>query len=95
MKIGTWLLSMCEPLLARILLSLGFSVVTITGMGIVFNQVKTQMVTAFGGLPGAGLNLFLLAGGGIALGIITGAIATRLTITQVQNAVQIRGKSNG
>lgn len=94
MKLGTWLLAMCEPLLGRILASLGMSVVTIVGMSAVIGQLKTQFVSEMGGLPSDMLNLFLLSGGGVALGMIFGAVSTRVMLWQIQNATKILGKNS-
>lgn len=91
MKIGTWLLSMVSPLLGRILASLGFSVVTITGLTVSVNAIKSQLVTSINSLPADLLNVFLLSGGGVGLGMITGAIATKLLLWQITSATKVLG----
>ncbi|MCJ0765333.1 DUF2523 domain-containing protein [Variovorax terrae] len=91
MKLGTWLLAMLQPMIAKILISLGFSVVTITGLTAIVNNMKQQAVTAFGLLQPEMLQLFLLSGGAVGLGIILGACATKLMLWQIQNAVKILG----
>ncbi len=95
MKIGTWLLSMMQPLLARILASLGFSVVTITGFELAVGQVKDLVKSGINSMPADMLNLFLYAGGGYGLGMIFGAISTRLLLWQIQSATQILGRNPG
>lgn len=91
MKLGTWLLGLLQPALSRILATLGFSVVTITGMDALLTQLKQSMVSGLGGMGADMFNVFLLAGGGQALGIITGALTTKLLLWQVQNATRILG----
>lgn len=91
MKIGTWLLGLVQPWVAKILVALGFNVVTITGMNVAFDTIKGRFVDGVSALPVDLLNLFLLAGGGTGLGIILGAMATRLALWQVQNSVKILG----
>lgn len=91
MPIGTWLLAMMAPLTARILLTLGFSVVTIVGMDAVMTQLKAAVVTNLGAIPSAGLQLALLAGVGEALGIIFGAITTRLLLWKITSATRLLG----
>lgn len=91
MKIGTWLLSLLQPAIGRILAALGFSVVSILGMDVILTQIKTQLVSGLGGMSADMFNVFLLAGGGQALGIITGAITTKFLLWQVQNATKILG----
>lgn len=91
MKLGTWLLSLMSPLAGKLLAALGFSVITITGMEAILSQVRTQLVGGLAGMSADMFNLFLLAGGGQALGIITGALTTRLLLWQIQNATRIMG----
>ncbi len=95
MKLGTWLLSLVSPMFGRLLTALGFSVVSITGMEALLSQLKTSMVSGLGGLSADMFNLFLIGGGGQALGIITGALTTKLLLWQVQNATKILGVNPG
>jgi hypothetical protein len=82
---------MVSPLLGRALVSLGFSVVTITGVNVVMDTIKAQLVTHLQSVPAAALQLAMLGGVGTALGMIFGAIATKLAIWQIQNATKILG----
>lgn len=91
MKLGTWLLSLLQPAIGRILTALGFSVVSVVGMQAMLSQLRTQLVSGLGGLSADMFNVFLLAGGGQALGIIMGALTTRVLLWQVQNATRILG----
>lgn len=95
MKIGTWLLSLVSPFLARVLTALGFSIVTIVGMEAVIDQVKSLVTGGVNSLPSDALNIFLLAGGGKALGMILGAIATKVMLWQIQSATKILGVNPG
>ena len=91
MKIGTWLLSLVQPFIAKILLALGFSVVTITGFEAAVNQVKAQLVGSVNALPVDLLNVFLLAGGGKGIGIILAAVAVKVMLWQISSATKILG----
>lgn len=91
MKIGTWLMTLVEPMLGRILAALGFSVVTTAGFTMAITAAKDQMVSSVNALPADVLNVFLLAGGGIGLGMITGAIAVRVLLWQISNATRVLG----
>ena len=95
MKIGTWLLSLAQPFIARILTALGFSVVTIVGMEAVIDQVKALVTGGVNSMPADMLNIFLLAGGGKALGMILGAITTKVMLWQIQSATKILGVNPG
>lgn len=91
MKIGTWLLSLVQPFIAKILLALGFSVVTITGFEAAIDQVKQQLVGNINALPVDLLNVFLLAGGGKGVGIILAAVAVKVLLWQISSATKILG----
>lgn len=95
MKFGTFLISLLRPALAKILTSLGFSVVSIVGMNALLAQLKTSLTSSFNSLPADALNLFLLGGGGTALGIVFGALTTKLLLWQIQRSTQILGSNNG
>lgn len=95
MKFGTWLLAMCEPLVAKVLMALGFSVVTIVGMEAVVDQLKNEIVTSLSGMPAVWLQFALYLWIGKGIGIIFGAIATKLTLWSIQNATSMLGRSNG
>lgn len=91
MKIGTWVLTLVEPIIARILAALGFSVVTIVGFDAAVDGLRSQLVTSVNSLPADVLGVFLLAGGGYGLGMILGAVAVRVLMWQIQNATKILG----
>lgn len=94
MKIGTFLLALVQPIISRVLAALGLSVVTIVGTDQVLQALRNQLQSSFAGLPVDMLNLFLLAGGGLAMGMILGAIATRFLLWQIQRSTQILGRNN-
>jgi hypothetical protein len=95
MNLATFLMAICQPLIGRILVSLGFSVVTITGFNLVVDQLKDAVVDGVNTLPADVLNLFLLSGGGIGLGLIFGAITTRLMLWQISKSTRILGVNPG
>lgn len=91
MTLAVFLLALVRPLLAKILVSLGFSVVTITGLTVITNQLKSQAVAGLGLIGPEMAALFGLAGGPEGLGIILGACATKLMLWQIQKATSIIG----
>lgn len=95
MKIGTWILALVQPLIGRILTALGFSLVTIVGMEVVINQLRDMVKNGVNSMPSDMLNIFLLAGGGTGLGMILGAIATKVMLWQIQSATKILGINPG
>lgn len=94
MKLGVFLIALVEPLLGKILMALGFSVVSIVGVDVALTQVKGMIVGGIGGLGGLiDFALYLWIGKGI--GIIFGACATKLALWQIQHATSIIGKGPG
>lgn len=91
MKLGTWLLALMQPLLAKIMVSLGFSVVSIVGLQAALAGLKTQFTNSVNSMPADAIQLFLIGGGGVALGILFGAMTTRLLMWQIQSATKILG----
>lgn len=89
MPFAAFLLSMVGPLVARILLSLGFAVVTFVGMDLVVNELISRAQTAYGSMPAMMLQLAGLAGIGQALSIITGAVLTKVAILAMQKSTRI------
>lgn len=95
MTLATWFLALAQPLLGRILLSLGFSVVTITGFNISVQALKSQFISSANAMGADILNLFLIAGGGTAAGIVFGAITVRVTLWQISKSTRILGVNPG
>ena len=91
MKIGTWLLTLVQPFLAKILLSLGFSVVSIVGMDSVLGSLKTGAINGMNSLPPDMLAFALYIWIGKGLGIIFAACATKLMLWTIQNGTKILG----
>ncbi len=93
MKFGTFLLALAEPLLAKILIALGLSVVSIVGVDAVIGTLKTQFISNLSSMPALWLDFALYLWIGKGIGIIFGAITTRLALWSIQNATAVLGKS--
>lgn len=91
MKLGTFLLSLVEPMIGRILVALGLSVITIAGFGQVVDILQGQLVGSVNSLPNEMLQIFLIGGGGIGISMIVAAIAVRVMMWQALNAKKIIG----
>lgn len=91
MNIAVFLAAMVRPLVAKVLLALGFQVVTITGMVAAMDTLKSMFLSNVASVPAAALQLALLGGAGEGIGIIFGAIATRLALWQIQNGTKLLG----
>ena len=93
MPLAAFLLSLVGSVVGKVLLALGFSVVTMVGFELAIDGLKGQMINGMHSLPVDVLNLFLLAGGGIAVNIILGAITFRVTIWSITKATRVLGVS--
>lgn len=91
MKLGTFLMSLVEPMIGRILVTLGFSIVTFTGFQQVVGILQDKLTNSVNALPSQMLQLFLIGGGGIGLSMIVSAIAVRVMMWQAMNAKKILG----
>jgi len=78
--IGTWLVSLAAPAARSLLKSLGFGFVTFAALTAALNTALSMAESAWGGLAGGVLGLIGLAGGPEAMGIIAGALVTRVAI---------------
>lgn len=94
MPLAAFLMSMVGPLVGRVLLALGFSIVTVGGLDLVMGQLKQQVQLAGLQMGADAFNLFQVGGGGIALGIIMGAINTRIALWVATRSTRLIGKSN-
>lgn len=90
-----WALALVQPLIARALVALGLSVVTMAGMDVVMGQLTQQVTSAWGALPGALVSLLQFAGVGKAMGIIGAAIATKIFIITATKSVKFASKTPG
>lgn len=95
MPLAVWLLSLVRPIVGRVLLALGISLVTVTGVTASIDALRTQLVGSVNRLPSDVLNLFMLAGGGEAIGIILGAITTKLLMVQASSALKFINTNRG
>jgi hypothetical protein len=89
--IALWLASLLPSFVARVLAALGMGVITFTGWTVVWDQIKGLIVSSFTGLPTAIAQLAGLAGVDVGLGIILGAITTRIAYISIASASKIAG----
>lgn len=81
--------------IGQALIALGFSVITTVGLDLAIDQLKAQLQQAAGSLGSDALSLFLIAGGGSAIGIVLGAINLRIALWVGTKATRIVGTSQG
>ena len=85
------IIALVASVIARVLLSIGFAVVTVKGVDIAIDKVVDMLVMAEHSLPSDIRNLFLIAGGGYCLNVIIAAISFRLSYWALTKSVRILG----
>ena len=90
-QLGLFTFGNLDSIVGRVLLSLGFSVVSVKGMDIVINELKLRVFNASNSLPSDVYNLFMLAGGGYCLNMLFGAISFRLAYWTATRATRLLG----
>lgn len=87
----TFLISIVGSIVGRVLASLGLSVVTIRGVDKAIGLLRGNLVNAVNALPSDMLNIFLMAGGGIAVNLMFAAITFRISYWGITKVVRIVG----
>jgi len=80
MNFAAFLASMAAPIVARVLMALGFSVITVTGITVAIQALKDQIVANLSTMQQGALGLAGLMGMWVALGMIFGAITFAVTL---------------
>lgn len=79
MNLSAWIVAMVGPIAARVLSSLGLSMVVLTGAVAAFDTLLDQVIANIGGMPAATLQLGGLMGLWEGIGIYLGALTFALT----------------
>lgn len=77
------LMGLVGPLVARVLLTLGVGIVTITGLTAVLGLVSSTIQSSFNSLPGDVVQLLFLSGLPQGMAIVLSALAARITMMQL------------
>lgn len=85
------LLGLVGGIVARVLVALGFAVVTIYGVDAALDGLKAQFIASFNQMPADMISLFNIAGGGIAVSMIFGAFSFKLALWTAQKGTSILG----
>jgi cell division protein FtsX len=78
--IGGMLINLVGTLVGRVLIALGISVVTYTGVSFTLDALTAQAISAFAGLPPEVFGLLGVLKVGQCISIVTSAIAAKLVI---------------
>jgi hypothetical protein len=85
------LAALAQPILARVLLALGFSVVTLAGVGGVVSQLRDLLIDKLGDAPTEALAIAGLAGVWDGLAMMLGSVSFAVAYWTATRAVRIAG----
>jgi uncharacterized membrane protein YciS (DUF1049 family) len=80
MNFAAFLASMAAPIVTRVLMALGFSVITVTGVTVAIQALKDQIIANLSTMQQGALGLAGLMGIWVALGMIFGAMTFAVTL---------------
>jgi hypothetical protein len=75
--IGGMLINLVGTLVGRVLIALGISVVTYSGLSFTLDWMKGQAVAALGGMPSEVIGMMSTMKVGVAISIVTSALLAR------------------
>lgn len=78
--LGTFLVALAGPIAKKVMISLGFGVVSYAAVSVALAAVLSEAKNAWGGLGGEALALIQMAGIGVAASIYAGALTARLAL---------------
>ena len=81
--IGGMLISLVGSLVGRVLIALGISVITYTGLSASLDWMLSQAIAAFSGLPADIFSLLAYMKIGVCISIVTSAISARMLINGI------------
>lgn len=90
-NLAAWFASLVPGLVARVMLALGFGVLTVTGVNLAWDQIKAAVIANFGAAPAAMTQLAGLSGAGDAIAVILGAISARVALYVATKGARIVG----
>ena len=85
------LATLAGPVLSRVLVALGMSVFTLTGVSVAVDGVKSEIAFNLGAGPYAALQLAGLSGCWTALGLVFGAMTFAVSYWATTQAVRVLG----
>jgi hypothetical protein len=90
-NLALWIAALVPSLVTKVLASVGFGVVVLTGLTAVTGQLEGYIYSSFGQFPGDIAGLLNLAGFGMAINIILGAITARVSLYVLLKSTRIIG----
>lgn len=78
MPLFTWLLSIAWPLVKKVMVMLGIGIISYAGLSAIGAEIQSAVLSSWGQLGGATLQIATLGGIPQSIGIILGALNARI-----------------
>jgi hypothetical protein len=85
----TWLVSISTPIFKRALIAIGLGTVTYTGVDAVFSAAQNAVLNNYGQMPAAAAQIASMAGVPECIGILLGALSSRLAISTMTRFAKV------
>lgn len=83
LNIAVWLFAIIVPLVKKVLVALGIGVVTYGALTVLFSQVQSAVISAYGAMGSTTLQILALGGVTQAIGIILSAMSVRVAMIAI------------
>lgn len=87
--LGAWILTLAQPLLVRILVSLGITITTLTGVTVAYASLKGYIQDNLSTAPAAALQISALAGAPEGIAMVLGAITFVIALWTTTQATKL------
>jgi hypothetical protein len=86
--LGGVLINVAGSIAGQVLIALGISVITYSGVDLLLDRLKADTLSAFSGLPADLVGLLAYMKVGVAMNIIMSAVAVRMTLSGLSGVVK-------
>lgn len=87
--LGAWILTLAQPLLAKILIALGITITTITGVTAAYSTLKGYIESNLNSAPAAALQIAALAGAPEGIAMVLGAVTFVIALWTTTQATKL------
>lgn len=87
--LGTWLLAMAQPMVAKVLFALGITITTLTGVTAAYGTLKGYIEQNLASAPAAALQLAALAGAPEGISMVLGACTFVIALWTTTSATKL------
>lgn len=83
LNIAVWLFAIIVPLVKKVLAALGIGIISYGALTVLFSQVQSSVISSYGAMGTATLQILALGGVTQSVGIILSAISVRVAMIAI------------